>query len=98
MYWLSVGLGVGIGLLFSLASHLTHRLAAGSGDRRFFRVVLGGVVVRLFAAATLVVLVLSLLPVNAASFAASFLLVFSGGMAREIWWLHRHPSYSVSKN
>jgi hypothetical protein len=98
MSWLSIGLGVGLGLLFALASHLTHRLAAGTGDRRFFRIVIGGVVARLIAAASLVVLVLSLVPVDVAQFAVSFLVVFSAGMAREIRWLHRHPDSAVPGN
>lgn len=98
MSWLSIVLGVGLGLLFTLASHLTHRLAAGTGDRRFFRIVIGGVVARLIAAATLVVLVLSLFSVDAAQFAVSFLVVFSLGLAREIRWLHRHPNAAIPRN
>lgn len=98
MYWLSIGLGVGIGLLYHLASRITYRLAAGSGDRRFFLIVLGGVGVRLFAAVTLVVLVLALLAVDATAFTASFLVVFAAGLAREVWWLHRHPNSSLRMN
>lgn len=95
MHVLSVGLGVGIGLLYILVSRLTYRLAAGSGDRRFFRIMAGGVVVRLFAAVTLVVLVLLLVSVEARLFVLAFLLTFAGGIVREIRWLHRHPGAST---
>lgn len=94
MTYLSFGLGAGIGLLYCLASRVTHRLADGSGDRRFFRIILGGVMIRLLAAVMLVVLVLSLLTINARVFSASFLLVFAGGLTYDVWWLHRR-SYRV---
>lgn len=97
MEWLSIALGAVIGLMYSLASRITYRLAASSGDRRFFRIVLVGVMVRLFVAVMLVVLVLALLAVDAAAFTVSFLVVFAVGLAVEIWHLHRHPLGGVKK-
>ena len=94
---LSIGLGAGVGLLYSLASHATYRVAAGRGDRRFFQIVMGGAVVRLVAAVLLVVAILLLAAVDAAAFLGSFLIVFSAGLGREVWWMHRHPQASVER-
>ena len=91
---LSIGLGVGIGLLYKLASRATYRLATRHGDRRFIQFVLGGVAVRLFASLVLVVLVLVLTPVDVGVFTTSFLIVFAVGLAHEVWWLHRHSGLS----
>lgn len=95
--FLSIGLGVGIGLLYKVASRAAHRVAARRGGRQFTHFVLGGVAVRLFASVILVVLVLLLTPVDVALFTTSLLAVLVLGLAHEVWWLHRHVESGTSK-
>ena len=89
VWWWSAGLGIGIGLLYSLASLVTNRIALRQEQHLFMVIVLGGMVVRMMAALLAVVLILWLLPVEQAVFIGSFLGVFIIGMVMEVWSLHR---------
>ncbi len=91
MTWLSIVLGAVIGVSYNLASYVTYRLAANSSDRHFFRVVLVGVMIRLFVAVMLVVLVLALLSIDVLAFTISFFVVFAAGLTVEVIRLHRRP-------
>ncbi len=92
VWWWSAGLGIGIGLLYSLASLVTNRIALRQEQRLFMVIVLGGMVARMMAALLAVVLILWLVPVEQAVFVGSFLGVFIIGMMVEVWSLHRKLS------
>jgi hypothetical protein len=87
--WLSIGLGAGIGLLYTAASMVLHRQAARLDDRRFLLVFLGGLIARMAAALILVVLVLAFVSVRELAFIGSFLIVFMMGLAAEVLRIHR---------
>lgn len=89
-FWLSVALGVGIGLLYGIASLATLWLAARFDRAQLFMLVFfGGMMVRLAVALALVGLVLTFLAVQALAFVGSFLVVFLIGLVIEISRLHR---------
>ena len=89
VWWWSAGLGIGIGLLYSLASLVTNRIALRQEQHLFMVMVLGGMVVRMMAALLAVVLIVLLLPVEQMVFIGAFLGVFVIGMGVEVWNLHR---------
>ena len=92
--WWSAGLGIGIGLLYSLASLVTNRVALRQEQGLFMMLVLGGMLVRMLAALVAVILILWLIPVEQVVFIGSFLGVFVIGMALDVWRLHRTLSAS----
>ena len=92
--WWSAGLGIGIGLLYSLASLVTNRVALRQEQGLFMMIVLGGMLVRMLAALIAVVLILWLIPVEQVIFIGSFLGVFVIGMVVDVWRLHRAISAS----
>ena len=94
LWWWSAGLGIGIGLLYSLASLVANRIALRQDQRLFMVIVLGSMVVRMMAALLAVVLILWLLPVEQVAFISSFLGVFIIGMFVEVWSVHRKLSAS----
>ena len=88
-WWLSIGLGSGIGLLYAIASLLVNRYAMRQPGHRFLLVFMGGMMVRLALALVGVTLILLLLPVQQRAFVASFLGVFVIGLIVEIVRVHR---------
>ena len=92
--WWSAGLGIGIGLLYSLASLVTSRLALRREQGLFMVIVFGGMLARMLAALVAVVLILWLIPVEQVIFIGSFLGVFVIGIGADVWRLHRARSAS----
>ena len=92
LWWWSAGLGIGIGLLYGLASLVANRFALRQDQHLFMVIVVGGMVVRMLTAVVAVALILWLLPVVQAVFIGSFLGVFITGMVVEVWSLHRKLS------
>lgn len=88
-WWLSLGLGCGIGLLYSITSYLTYRYAQRSEGVRFLRFLLGGMTVRMLAYLSLIVLIVGVVPVHLPVFLCSFLLVFLTGLGIELWQVYR---------
>lgn len=82
-------MGTGIGLLYGLASSLTHRRAARLEDRQFMLVVLGGMLARMLLALGSVTVVLVLVPVQTLAFLGSFLVLLVGALLVEIARLYR---------
>ncbi len=87
--WLSLGLGGGIGLMYGVASRLTHRYAMHQSDRRFFGIFLGGMGIRLGVALALVFGILATVPVQGPVFIGSFLLIFVIGLVVELAGFYR---------
>ncbi len=88
-WWGSVGLGIGIGLLYNAASLVANWYAMRQNQRVFLLIVVGGMVVLMTIALALVALVVVLVPVQQTAFFASFLGVFVMGMIVEVLRLHR---------
>ncbi len=84
----SLGLGIGIGLSYHLASYLMYRRALRAGGSRFIGLYLGGMTLRILVALAVFTIVLAFAPVREAAFAGSFLAVLVGGLAVEVfaWW------------
>ena len=87
--WVSIGLGAGVGLLYSLASILMHRWALRLSDRQFLSVFVGGLIARMAMALLLVVLVLRFVAVQELLFIGTFLLVFLAGLSAEVVRMHQ---------
>lgn len=88
-FWLSLGLGVGLGLLYGAASLWTNRRALTRGRSQFLRIAFVGMFTRMFVALGLIVLILVLLPVNTMAFVGAFFAVFLAFLAYETLSLHR---------
>ena len=91
MGWLSIGLGIGIGVLYIASSLVINRFAARFKTRRFMLIATSGIMVRLAVALIFVILVLLRLPVEALPFIGAFLATFTLGLGFEIWSMHRRP-------
>ncbi len=89
VWWLSIGLGVGIGALYSLSSVVASRYALRQPQRRFMLVVVGGMMARIAVTLVLVGLTLVLLPVEQVAFIGSFFGVFVIGLVVEVVSVHR---------
>ncbi len=91
-YGLSLGLGIGFGILYGLASYVTYRLALQRAVQTFMIIAFGGMILRLFAAAIAVVLVLVLTDVQPLVFVVSFFAVFTLALGVEVVLIHRQQS------
>jgi hypothetical protein len=89
-FWISTGLGGGLGLLYGLASYLNCRLAF-RWSHAFLLVVFGGLLLRLFVALGLLTTALLWLPVARAGLVGGFFGVFLLGLVMEVRWLHLRP-------
>lgn len=89
---LSIGLGVGLGILYIVASFISNKRALRSGSR-FMLLLVSTMVLRLVVALVLLVGILLMLPVSESAFLGSFFVVFVLGLVLEIWTLHQrqHP-------
>ena len=90
--WLSVGLGLAIGVLYIFASLAANRYAVRQEQSRFVVIVLGGMLVRILGAMVFVALVLLLLPVAQAPFIGTFFGVFVIGLVWEVRSWLRWPA------
>ncbi|GIV58126.1 MAG: hypothetical protein KatS3mg042_1039 [Rhodothermaceae bacterium] len=88
-FWLSLGLGAGIGLLYGGVSYLTCRRALPAPKRRFLTLVWGGTVARLFAALALITLILVLVPLRVPVFLGVFFAFYVLTLVAEVYVLHR---------
>ena len=93
--WLGLGLGGGLGVLYILASVMTHRWAAQREAARFLAIVLGGMVIRMIIALALVGGIAAFMPVHVPIFIGAFFVTFVVGLALEVVRLHRHGTASM---
>lgn len=82
--WWSIALGAGIGAVYGGAAFLTHRLAFRFQDNRFTAIVLGGMLLRMVLLLAVVVLVVALVPIHAASFLIALVAVLLLSLALEL--------------
>ena len=85
----SLTLGTLIGACYVVSAYATFRFAAGRSQRVFLLVALGGVGIRLLAAASVIALVIALTDVHQPLFLGSFFAVFVVGLVLEVTLLHR---------
>jgi hypothetical protein len=93
--WSTVA-GALIGIVYASASLTMNRRARTVGPKRFMAIVLGGMALRIFAALSLVALVLVLTPVRDDVFLGAFLVSFICGLVAEIVVLHRNAGNGLS--
>lgn len=91
-YLLSLGLGIGFGLVYGALSYLTYRMALGRPQQVFMAVAFGGMVGRLFVATIAIALVLAFTSVMPSVFIASFFAIFAIALVLEITVLHRQQT------
>ncbi len=83
----SLGVGVLLGLCYTGASILVVRIARNTPN--FVPIVLGGMVLRMFAALIVLVIIIQLFPVRLPALTGGFLFVALAGLFTEIVWLFR---------
>ncbi|MCY4158623.1 MAG: hypothetical protein OXE92_04050 [Bacteroidetes bacterium] len=86
----SIGVGMLLGFCYTGASVIVVRIAQNTP--KFIPVVLGGMVLRMFAALASLILIIQLFPVVLPAFTAAFLLVALVGIFIEITWLARQKT------
>lgn len=86
--WLSIGIGVLLGATYVAAGFLSNRRALRS-ERNTMLIVIGTMVIRIFAALVVLVVILLLLPVRPTALVGSFFVMFVVGLAVEVWILLR---------
>lgn len=79
----SLALGIGLGLVYALATYATHRLAYRF-PARFVEIALGGLAVRLLFTLAVLFAVLVLVPVRQGAFVFGFAGAFVLGLLREV--------------
>ena len=79
--------GVFLGLCYAGANVLVVRVAQNSS--RFIPIVIGGMVLRMFAALIVFIIVIQLIPVVLPVFTGTFLLIALIGLFGEVAWLIR---------
>ncbi len=87
--WSSLGLGVGIGLVYGAASYATYRLALSASTRKFLLLVWGGMILRMFVALGILVLIMISVAVVELALIGSFFAVFAVVLVLEVYGLHR---------
>lgn len=90
-WWLSIGLGAGLGILYIAASFVSNRRAQKS-EQRFMLIVVGTMFMRVLLALILLIGILLLLPVSPTAFLGSFFVIFVIGLILEVWVLHQGRS------
>jgi len=86
----SIGAGIVLGLCYTGASVLVVRFAQNTS--KFVPVVIGGMVLRMFAALTLLAIMIQLFPVVLPAFTGAFLFIALAGLFTEIIWLVRRKT------
>ena len=84
--WLSIGLGIGIGLCYVAASYYSNQRALHSSN--FMLLVVSTMMLRMLVALILLIGILITLPVSDVAFLGSFFVIFVFGLAMEIRTLH----------
>lgn len=82
--------GVFLGLCYAGANVLVVRVAQNSS--RFVPIVIGGMVLRMFAALTVFIIVIQLFPVELPVFTGTFLLIALTGLFGEVAWMIRRKT------
>ncbi len=82
--------GVFLGLCYAGANVLVVRIAQNTS--RFVPIVIGGMVLRMFAALIALIIVIQLFPVELPVFTGTFLLIALIGIFAEITWLIRQKN------
>ncbi len=85
-----MGLGALLGLCYTFANVLVVRIARNTS--KFVPIVLGGMVVRMFAALTALMIIIQLFPVILPVFTGTFLFIVLIGIFAEIAWLIRQEN------
>lgn len=89
-WWFGAAIGAGLGLAYGGASLWINRWAMRfSNPRIFVYLSIGGIVVRMAVALSLVALIMLLTPIHLIAFIGTFFIVFVLGLALEIAILHR---------
>lgn len=83
----SMAAGVFLGLCYAGANVLVVRIAQNTS--KFVPIVLGGMLLRMFAALTALIIVIQLFPVVLPAFTGAFLLIALIGLFAEVTWLVR---------
>ncbi len=86
--WLSIGLGIAMGLGYVAASYFSNKRAMRS-SRNFMLLVVSTMMLRMFIALVLLIGILLTLPVSDVAFLGSFFVIFVIGLTSEVWTLHR---------
>ncbi|PEN13559.1 hypothetical protein CRI94_09620 [Longibacter salinarum] len=90
---IGLAIGVGLALLYAIASLITHRVALQSGSRnQFLAIAFGGLLARMAFALLLVTVTLVFVPVDETAFIGSFFGVFVVTLIMEVLHLHRQTS------
>ena len=92
--WLSIGLGIIIGLGYVAASYYSNQRALKSSN--FMLLVVSTMMLRMFIALILLIGIMMTLPVSDVAFLGSFFVVFVFGLAAEIRMLHQRQKDSSS--
>lgn len=86
--WLSIAIGLGIGVLYVAASYISN-LRALRSKRALMLIVVATMLLRICIALVALVGVMMLLPVTPTAVMGSFFVMFIGGLTVEIILLHR---------
>ena len=95
-FWLSVGAGAGIGLVYGLVAIVSLRVALRQSGQRFAAVFVGGMLGRLVLVLALTVAVLMLAPVQPMPFALSLAGVVVVAMGIEMLIAYRRLNNGLS--
>ena len=96
--WMSIGLGMGLALLYGLASVLTYRRALrAQTQQQFTAIAIGGVVLRILGTLAAFAVLIVWLPIAAGAFVGTFFVVFLMILIGEIAWLHRRANATPNK-
>lgn len=85
--WLGIACGLGLGVLYIVASYLSNKRALRSG-RNALLIVVSAMMLRIVLALGALVAVMLLLPVAPTAFLGSFFVMFIVGLVLEVWVFH----------
>lgn len=89
--WLSIAIGLGVGVVYVAASYISNTRALRS-ERRPMLIVVATMLLRIFIVLIVLVGIILLLPVTPTALMGSFFVMFIAGLGIEIWILHRRGS------
>lgn len=84
-----IALGMGIGLLYGVASLLGVRLSKGRSVQQFTTIILGGMVIRIVVTVCVIAATLIWVPVETIAFIGAFAATILVVMVIEIWYAIR---------
>lgn len=95
--WLSIGLGASLGTIYGALAYLVNRYAMRVGGARFFQIVIGGMVLRMLAALSILAIMLAVLEVRTGVLVGAFLTVFLVATILELRRFHRMAKRTSSQ-